>query len=108
MIKLEGYPVEEHTVLTDDGYLLRMHRIPGGAKSQAVFLQHGILASSFDWVLPGKEKGLGNHTVSSVSKPYIFIHNIPECILNVFNYFTLNSFIKIHTLNTLYKLLNIC
>lgn len=30
MIKMEGYPVESHQVLTKDGYTLTMHRIPFG------------------------------------------------------------------------------
>ncbi|XP_011499460.1 PREDICTED: lipase 3-like [Ceratosolen solmsi marchali] len=58
MIRKEGYPSEAHVVLTDDGYLLTIHRIPGSPGSPAVFLQHGLLASSFDWVLAGKGKSL--------------------------------------------------
>lgn len=60
-----GYQAETHTVKTEDGYLLNMHRIPCGRQGcddnvrQPVFLQHGILASSADWVLSGPEKGLG-------------------------------------------------
>ena len=30
MITYWGYPVEEHLVTTDDGYVLTMHRIPFG------------------------------------------------------------------------------
>ena len=60
MITKAGYPSETHMVKTEDGYLLTMHRIPGLAGSPTVFLQHGILASSADWVIPGRIKGLGN------------------------------------------------
>lgn len=60
MILNEGYPVETHEVMTFDGYLLTLHRIPARLGSPAVFMQHGLFGSSFDWVLPGKHKGLGN------------------------------------------------
>ena len=58
MVAEAGYPVETHVVTTDDGYLLRVHRIPGGKLGQdddraprpPVFLQHGLLSSSADWV----------------------------------------------------------
>jgi hypothetical protein len=36
MIAREGYPVETHTVKTEDCYLLEMHRIPFGKKSPPV------------------------------------------------------------------------
>ncbi|XP_016839047.1 lipase 3 isoform X2 [Nasonia vitripennis] len=57
LIRKEGYPAEAHVVLTDDGYLLTMHRIPSAA-GPAVFLQHGLLASSSDWVIAGRGKAL--------------------------------------------------
>ena len=59
MVAEAGYPVETHIVATDDGYLLSMHRIPrgrlGGEQVEegarpTVFLQHGLLSSSADWV----------------------------------------------------------
>lgn len=56
--------MEQHKdIETDDGYLLEMHRIPHG-KSNAdikdrpvVYVQHGLLGSSADWVVMGPEKG---------------------------------------------------
>ncbi|XP_011296940.1 lipase 3 isoform X2 [Fopius arisanus] len=64
LISKYGYSVETHWVKTEDGYLLALHRIPGGKKYPAkpgkpvVLLQHGILASSAIWVLAGPSKGL--------------------------------------------------
>nr|XP_012138723.1 PREDICTED: lipase 3-like isoform X2 [Megachile rotundata] len=58
MIRKEGYPAEAHVVLTEDGYILTMHRIPGKPGSPAILLQHGVLGSSADWVILGKEKAL--------------------------------------------------
>ncbi|EFN65283.1 Lipase 3 [Camponotus floridanus] len=59
MIKKAGYPAEAHVIQTEDGYLLTLHRIPGGNNSLPVLLQHGLLVSSFDWVILGKNKALG-------------------------------------------------
>lgn len=64
LIRKYGYPSEAHTISTDDGYLLTMHRIPHGRKSAynssriPVFLQHGLLGSSASWVTIGPNKGL--------------------------------------------------
>lgn len=40
MIANDGYPVEEHTVETEDGFCLKLFRIPKPGK-EVVFLQHG-------------------------------------------------------------------
>nr|XP_026696310.1 lysosomal acid lipase/cholesteryl ester hydrolase isoform X1 [Ciona intestinalis] len=66
MIRHAGYPCEEHTVETEDGYILTMHRIPHGVsdigrkgrgrfrqKRSVVFMQHGLLADSSCWVANG-------------------------------------------------------
>ncbi|XP_043264592.1 lipase 3-like [Colletes gigas] len=58
MIRKDGYPAEAHVVQTEDGYLLTMHRIPGILKAPAIFLQHGVLGSSADWVMLGRGKAL--------------------------------------------------
>lgn len=59
MIKKAGYPVETHVTTTEDGYILTLHRIPGGNGSLPVLLQHGFFCSSAVWVILGKGKGLG-------------------------------------------------
>ncbi|KAJ8922568.1 hypothetical protein NQ315_007598 [Exocentrus adspersus] len=63
-----GYPIESHEVTTEDGYILTMHRIPHGrnetgilatsTKKPAVFLMHGLLCSSMDWVNAGPTRSL--------------------------------------------------
>lgn len=58
MITREGYPAEAHVVTTDDGYLLTLHRIPGAPGSLPIFIQHGFLGSSADWVISGKNRAL--------------------------------------------------
>ena len=50
--------VEVHEVVTPDGYILQLHRIPPtpGAVSRPVFLQHGLLCSSACWVTNGRQR----------------------------------------------------
>ena len=70
MIAHMGYPVEVHTVTTEDGYVLEMHRIPFGKRSPlvpgetrpVVYVQHGLLCSSADWVMGHDTKSLGKKT----------------------------------------------
>lgn len=67
LISTKGYAVEEHDVHTDDGYILRMQRIPCGldkcrndkAQRPPVILQHGIIDTAADWVLNGANQSLG-------------------------------------------------
>ncbi|XP_013192739.2 lipase 3 [Amyelois transitella] len=56
IIENNGYEAEKHNVTTKDGYILGVHRIPG--KGEPIFLMHGLLLSSDDWVTPQKERGL--------------------------------------------------
>ncbi|XP_014258371.1 lipase 3-like [Cimex lectularius] len=65
MVLPHGYPLEQHRVETEDGYLLNLFRIPYGKKGMVdknprtpLLLQHGILADSSCWVLSGPEQGL--------------------------------------------------
>ncbi|CAH1395540.1 unnamed protein product [Nezara viridula] len=60
----QGYPFEEYEVVTEDGYILSLHRIPYGKNNKGkigrpVIVQHGVLASSACWVLSRTDQGLG-------------------------------------------------
>lgn len=72
LIKKNGYPVESHQVVTQDGFILTLHRIPYGRHGDAsgenrvqarqpVFLQHGLLSSSACWLMAEPEKALGRN-----------------------------------------------
>ncbi|XP_042230545.1 LOW QUALITY PROTEIN: lipase lipl-5-like [Homarus americanus] len=65
LIEAFGYPAEVHTVTTEDGYILELHRIPFGrsgpsphARPPPVYLQHGLLGSSADWVMNQPDEAL--------------------------------------------------
>ncbi|GAB0092450.1 hypothetical protein DMENIID0001_074420 [Sergentomyia squamirostris] len=63
IVRHHGYTAEEHTVSTPDGYILKLHRVlPQGGNDTTsrpvVFLQHGILGSSVDFLLQGPQKSL--------------------------------------------------
>ncbi|XP_028170213.1 lipase 3-like [Ostrinia nubilalis] len=60
LVRKYRYPLEVHSLTTEDGYILEMHRIPHGrdrnnvpGSRPIVFLMHGLLSSSADWVLTG-------------------------------------------------------
>ncbi|KPI97392.1 Lipase 3 [Papilio xuthus] len=67
LIRKYKYPMEVHEVTTSDGYILQMHRIPHGRdqnqvpdpKRPIVFLMHGLLCSSADWVMSGPGSAFG-------------------------------------------------
>lgn len=59
-----GYTAEEHRVQTSDGYILGVHRCSGGpvspprAGKKVIFLMHGMLSSSADYVIMGPQTSL--------------------------------------------------
>eukprot|EP00798_Chlamydomonas_sp_ICE-L_P032016 gene32016-16537_t len=52
-IKMSGYPLEVHTVTTQDGYILTMERIPRPGCKDVVFFMHGVLDTSMGWISAG-------------------------------------------------------
>ncbi|KAF1662663.1 Lipase member M, partial [Aptenodytes patagonicus] len=58
IIHFHGYRSEDHQVLTDDGYLLAVNRIPGGSRLP-VLLQHGLVLDGSNWVSNFPNSSLG-------------------------------------------------
>lgn len=61
----QGYPCTEHTVQTDDGFLLSLQHIPHGKNGvednsgPPVFLQHGLFQGGDTWFINSNEQSLG-------------------------------------------------
>ncbi|CRK93814.1 CLUMA_CG007341, isoform A [Clunio marinus] len=62
LIKTAGYKAEAHLVVTEDGYVLKVHRIlpkvKGNNIKHPVFLMHGLLAASADYIITGPQTAL--------------------------------------------------
>ena len=63
LINYSGYFGESHQVETEDGYLLKIHRVSSkraapDTSKKPVFLMHGILATAADFLLTGPDIAL--------------------------------------------------
>lgn len=65
LVEKYHYNPELHKVVTEDGYILELHRIKGrnatsgDVQKPVALVMHGLLADSSVWVLSGTEKSLG-------------------------------------------------
>lgn len=61
LVEKAGYEGEAHQVETKDGYLLKVHRIlprSSGVTKFPVFLMHGLIAASSDYIMTGPKIAL--------------------------------------------------
>lgn len=61
MIETAGFKSEVHLVETEDGYILKVHRIKkanGNTKTVPVFFMHGLTATAADYIRTGPEIAL--------------------------------------------------
>ncbi|KAJ5066379.1 lipase [Anaeramoeba ignava] len=67
VVRRHGYPCTNHKVITEDGYIIQMQHIPHGPNNPlregeqrpAVYLQHGVVDSSFTWFMCQPYESLG-------------------------------------------------
>jgi hypothetical protein len=76
LISKNGYAVEVHDVVTEDGFVIGLHRIPYRLDGlyepdesvkccrPAVLLVHGGTQTAFDWVANGLNNSLGESSFS--------------------------------------------
>ncbi|XP_062703826.1 lipase 3-like [Aedes albopictus] len=56
-IAQHGYPMELHKVITEDGYILTVTRIPNAGKT-SILIMHGLFGCSVDYTAQGPGKAL--------------------------------------------------
>eukprot|EP00249_Psilotum_nudum_P016178 c25698_g1_i1 orf=197-2302(+) len=68
-----GYPYEAFKVITADGYVLLMERIPRQDSQKVLYMQHGLLGSSLCWVSNGV---VGSEAFAAYDQGYdVFLGN---------------------------------
>lgn len=72
LIESRGFKAETHFVRTYDGYILALHRIVDpeavNATRKVVLLQHGLLASSADFIINAPGEGMFDESSQEVGK----------------------------------------
>ncbi|CAH1378785.1 unnamed protein product [Tenebrio molitor] len=63
IIERYGYPFENHQLVTPDGYILNMYRVPHNGsdpyrKRPPIFLQHGFASDSSTWLMLGQQSSV--------------------------------------------------
>ncbi|XP_027171751.1 triacylglycerol lipase 2-like [Coffea eugenioides] len=63
VVEKQGYVCQEHKVITKDGYILSLQRIPEGRAGKAankipVLLQHGLLMDAVSWMINSPDESL--------------------------------------------------
>lgn len=63
VVTRNGYHFENHTVVTEDGYILQIHRLnaqnfQANASTPVVFFMHGSFQSSMGWLMAGVQHSL--------------------------------------------------
>ncbi|XP_026764551.2 lipase 3-like [Galleria mellonella] len=96
-----GYRTEEHTITTEDGYILKAFRILTNCqepyKRPPVLLMHGVFDSSDVWIIAGKDIGIGylladycydvwalNHRGNKYSRKHVYYN--PDTDMEFWNY----------------------
>lgn len=71
-----GYKIVPHKIITRDGYIITIHHIAKGRlenvtpKSTPVLIQHGLFASSIDWILNGINSSLGKRIKFNTTRAF--------------------------------------
>jgi len=87
IIRHRGYRAEVHHVISGDGYILELHRIPSSYPAgRPVLLQHGILGTDANWLTNPTDQALGIKFSLSIEaesmslRPHLFNHiMIADC-----------------------------
>ena len=95
IIAFRGYPVEIHHVVTGDGYILELHRIPFGRREtrfenstlqrKPVFLQHGMMATDHFWLLSSSNNSLGKSLLKIINRliTIVFLKRLSNKICSI-------------------------
>lgn len=80
LIKDAGYMGEAHRVVTEDGYILKVHRVlpKRESTSKPVFLMHGILATAADFLITGPNIALA-YLLADNGYDVCFVHRT-QCL----------------------------